>query len=50
MRLFLVTAALAGALSGTDLRTHGAAARTRDAQAREERKRQWVARGERQPT
>ena len=43
-------AALAAALSGTDLRTHGAAARVRDAQAREERKRQWVARGEGQPT
>jgi len=43
-------AALVSALSGTDLRALGAAARTRDAQAREERKRQWEARGEGQTT
>jgi hypothetical protein len=43
-------AALVAALSGADLRSHGAAARARDAQAREERKRQWAARGEGQPT
>ena len=43
-------AALAAALSGVDLRAHGAAARTRDAQAREKRKRQWAEREEGQPT
>ena len=43
-------AALIAALSGTDLRAHGAAARARDTQAREARKRQWAARGEGQPT
>jgi hypothetical protein len=43
-------AALIAALSGTDLRAHGAAARARDTQARETRKRQWAARGEGQPT
>jgi hypothetical protein len=43
-------AALIVALSGVDLRAHGAAARARDAQAREERKRLWVSRGEGQPT
>ena len=43
-------AALIAALSGADLRAHGDAARLRDAQAREERKRHWVARGEGQPT
>jgi len=43
-------AALAAALSGADLRAHGDAARLRDAQAREERKRQWMAREEGQPT
>ena len=43
-------AALVAALSGADLRAHGAAARARDAQAREVRKRQWAARGEGQPT
>ena len=43
-------AALIGALAGADLRAHGAAARARDVQAREERKRQWVARGEGHPT
>jgi hypothetical protein len=43
-------AALIAALSGTDLRAHVAAARARDAQAREERKRQWAARAEGQPT
>jgi len=42
-------AALIAALSGADLRAHGTAARARDAQAREERKRQWVARGEGRP-
>ena len=43
-------AALIAALSGTDLRAHGAAARARDTQAREVRKRNWAARGEGQPT
>jgi hypothetical protein len=43
-------AALAAALSGVDLRAHGAAARAEDARARDERKRQWVARGEGHPT
>ena len=43
-------AALAAAVSGVDLRAHGAAARTRDAQAREKRKRQWAEREEGQPT
>lgn len=43
-------AALIAALAGADLRAQGAAARARDAQAREERKRHWVARGEGQPT
>jgi hypothetical protein len=43
-------AALVAGLSGADLRAHGAAARARDALAREERKRQWVSRGEGQPT
>ena len=42
--------ALTAALSGTDLRAHGAAARARDTQAREVRKRNWAARGEGQPT
>ena len=43
-------AALIAALAGADLRAQGAAARARDAQAREERKRNWAARGEGQPT
>jgi hypothetical protein len=43
-------AALAVELSGTDLRAHVAAVRARNAQVREERKRQWSARAEGQPT
>jgi hypothetical protein len=43
-------AALIAALTGTDLRALAAAARARDALLREERKRQWTARGEGQTT